>query len=81
MGIQQRMASSGDIAKHVGITINKRIESPAPVSSMKSGTVVSKAPRKITKRDRVVLTMICSILLLKSTRLTLKKMRLIVSSQ
>ena len=50
MGIQQRMASSGDIAKSVGITIHKRVESPAPVSSMKSGTVVSRAPRKKTKK-------------------------------
>ena len=50
MGISQRMASSGDIAKSVGITIHKRIESPKPVSSMKSGTVVSRAPRKKTKK-------------------------------
>lgn len=50
MGIQQRMSSGGDIARHVGITINKRIESKTPVSSMKSGTVVSRVRKPITKK-------------------------------
>ena len=51
MGIEQRMASSGDIARHVGITINKRIEPPEPISSYKKGQVISRAPVQKKKAD------------------------------
>ena len=45
MGIQQRRASSGDIAKAVGITINTRIPSRTPISNLKKGDIVSKTSK------------------------------------
>lgn len=50
MGIEQRMESGGDIARHVGITLKPRIESPIPISIIKKGDYVSRALRPVSRK-------------------------------